>query len=840
MQELALTLTLTLTLALTLGPEAAAAASSDGLVQISEVSDKGATGVCEGEDWIELHLADSAATALDLGGYILHDDNGPEDADAFTFPAGLELSPGQYALICTGAEDASTSPQFGIGGTDAVTLLDAAGAVAASTGALGGRGELDVTFAYDEAAGGYVYTTTPTPGSANAIAPLPEPETVDEMRARLIDQNERGSAFFNMDGAGLEVEGGFADLVDLRIEMEASSRQEMHDERSYETYRPFLSATVTSSGDPDGVLLDLPSGGRIRPKGQSTLYFGTCMDRTVPYSVDFDRGSDPSQTLFGVQRAYLRTHFGDGSHSREWAMHRMLARFGLPHLRTRTVRLFLNGEYEGLYDVVEAPNQEHVFQRSFPGFDPEEYGLYKVKTLSLGCGNDDDPGFTLALAGAEKRIDDLDTPPYRFERGEHRPIISVKEGDWIGCSFDFFTNIQAEFEDVALAFLRKNATCGEFLVDQGLIDRDLGGKGLDNAMELFINRHLAGSKCDDGCANSDLADDVDNTNFLRNIAVMASVLHTDSPLGNGNNFYLAYNDALWSMVQYDHNNILSDSTAELLCSPECKANLMKWSILRPTCRSLEGNQMAGPLLSDDNLRAQYVEYVREFVDDVMSNEDFLSQLRKHIEAIEDASKSDPWNDFAPLFDAELSSGDTWQYTFGSETYVPLLPAMRARAQEIEKQLEAIDSGTFPRDLDDIGSNEACVAWDADGPRASEDSDSSSGCPDNCIYDGCYREDFIVPAFCDPTTNRCMHGTSDSKCAGVPNTTGYAGISRFDGSDEIPFCWTDPNAGSLKIAFCPAKDNGSDSDRGSSEDSGGLMVSFAISFAVQLVVALAFA
>ena len=239
-----------------------------------------------------------------------------------------------------------------------------------------------------------------------------------------------------------EVEGGFADLVDLRIEMEASSRQEMHDERSYETYRPFLSATVTSSGDPDGVLLDLPSGGRIRPKGQSTLYFGTCMDRTVPYSVDFDRGSDPSQTLFGVQRAYLRTHVGDGSHSREWAMHRMLARFGLPHLRTRTVRLFLNGEYEGLYDVVEAPDQEHVFQRSFPGFDPEEYGLYKVKTLSLGCGNDDDPGFTLALAGAEKRIDDLDTPPYRFERGEHRPIISVKEGDWIGCSFDFFTNIQ--------------------------------------------------------------------------------------------------------------------------------------------------------------------------------------------------------------------------------------------------------------------------------------------------------------------------------------------------------------------------------------------------------------
>ena len=37
-------------------------------------------------------------------------------------------------------------------------------------------------------------------------------------------------------------------------------------------------------------------------------------------------------------RFYLRNHMSDPSFMREWSMHRMLRRFGLPYLRTRTVR----------------------------------------------------------------------------------------------------------------------------------------------------------------------------------------------------------------------------------------------------------------------------------------------------------------------------------------------------------------------------------------------------------------------------------------------------------------------------------------------------------------------
>ena len=77
---------------------------------------------------------------------------------------------------------------------------------------------------------------------------------------------------------------------------------------------------------------------------------------------------------------------------------------------------------------------------------------------------------------------------------------------------------------------------GKFIVDHDLIDRKLGVKAVDKAMEDFINHNLAGKRCDDKYSNSNIADDVELTNHLQNIAVMAVLLHSDSPLENGNNY----------------------------------------------------------------------------------------------------------------------------------------------------------------------------------------------------------------------------------------------------------------------------------------------------------------
>mmetsp|Transcript_45226 Transcript_45226/g.110175 ORF Transcript_45226/g.110175 Transcript_45226/m.110175 type:complete len:983 (+) Transcript_45226:54-3002(+) len=794
---------------------AAAAAS----IRINEVADKGSGAVCNGGDWIELYLSavgdneedDNTTTttraAVDLGGYVLHDDNGPADVDAYTFPASTIVNPGDYILLCNGGADVVTSPQFGIGGTDQVSLLDPSGVEVSTTGTLQDRGEFGVSFAYDEEAGTYVYTSTPTPGETNVITLLPEPETVEEMRARLAAQNDMGTEFFNMDAEGKPlVDGsGLDEIVDLRMEMDPGVWDQMYQDRSYEVYSPFTSVTVTVYDDPGEVLLNLTGIGRMRPKGQSTLAYGTCMDRSIPYSIDFDT-TDADQTLFGVQRAYLRTHFGDSSFAREWVNHRALARFGLPYLRTRTVRFFVNENVVGLYDLLEAPDQDYVFQRSFPSFDPSSYALYKVKTLSLGCDAYDDG----SLRNAEARINETNTPPYAFERGEHRPKIPIIR-DWLACSDTFFGNIANEFEDVILAYIRGGNDCGSVLVDEGLIDRDLGSKAIDNNMKDFIDQHLGANGCTDSqCSNSLLVDDIDTDNFLRNYAVMASLLNSDSALGNGNNYYLAYtgeNSTGWALVQYDHNGILSGTSAELCDAEQCYDELVKWSILRPTCRVLSNNQMAGPLLTDDALLAKYINYVEEFVGDVMTDEAFLDQIYNHLLAIKDEVAKDDWNDFAFYFESlELSQGDKWLHDIFGTKYVPLLPAMRARSAEINKQLEAISAGTIPRTNDGIDPIEVCVNWEATEARVTI-------CPENCLYEGCFRDDFDVKGFCSPDDGKCYHGMSDIKCDGIPNTQQYIGIARFEDSDKAAFCWFDPTIGPLKLAECPTYIADSDSTSG---------------------------
>ena len=88
--------------------------------RINEISDKGTSNVCNGEDWIELYLdvnttnnsnnGNTESFSIDLSGYILHDDNGAYDSDAFTIKNGTRINPGQYLLFCLGGDDASISP----------------------------------------------------------------------------------------------------------------------------------------------------------------------------------------------------------------------------------------------------------------------------------------------------------------------------------------------------------------------------------------------------------------------------------------------------------------------------------------------------------------------------------------------------------------------------------------------------------------------------------------------------------------------------------------------------------------------------------------------------------
>jgi hypothetical protein len=137
----------------------------------------------------------------------------------------------------------------------------------------------------------------------------------------------------------------------MHITMSAENEAKMWDEQSYEMYTDWDSLTV------GGATL---TGGRMRPRGQSTLAIGTCLGIDgIPFLLDFT-SQDNSQRLFGVEKMYLRHHMSDPSFTREWSFHRLLARSGLPYLRTRTVVLYINGDKAGVYEAMEAPDQECV------------------------------------------------------------------------------------------------------------------------------------------------------------------------------------------------------------------------------------------------------------------------------------------------------------------------------------------------------------------------------------------------------------------------------------------------------------------------------------------------
>ena len=419
-----------------------------------------------------MEIYNPSASSVDISSYVLYDDKGASDKKAYVFPASTVLAPSAYLLICCNQDDASTGALFKIGGEDVISIADASLNVVDTSGTIPAGAFLDLTFARDaDDSDKFKFTTTPTPGKANAIKIYDSAAHL----ARLSDQNDLGIDFFGMKVDGTKPTSAMGDVVDLEITMEADKEKTMWEEQSFEMYHSVKTFKV---GDEE-----LSSGGRMRPRGQSTLAIATCFDiKTIPFLLDFT-SKDNTQTLFGVEKMYLRHHMSDLSYSREWTMHRLLARSGLPHLRTRAVRLYINTEYIGLYEAMEAPDQEYVFARSFPNYNKDDFALFKWKTHTTGCG--------LPEAGyGSKDVEKAnEVPPYTFERGSHRDKITVKRAangqvDLWACVIQFYENMGKEKVGILSAYKAYEGDCAEMLVEEGILDQDLGSDNWKAIMKV--------------------------------------------------------------------------------------------------------------------------------------------------------------------------------------------------------------------------------------------------------------------------------------------------------------------------------------------------------------------
>jgi len=716
------------------------ASTANATVVISEVAYSGSgEDNCGGADWVELfNNGSKSEDSQDLSSYVLHDDKGLADEDAMVFAEGTSLSPGDYLILCRGADFA-----FGIGSDDTVTVLDAAGSIVDSV-SMAGDGPADAT--YSLIGTEFQYTTAATPGAANV---LDEPISLEE---QLTMRNEAGEDFFGYDS---EV---FTNVVDINVAISAENLAIIKDHPSWESWVTFtdFSVSKTTGADEDFSsenIIASSGAGSIRVKGQSTNTITACIGiPNVPFNIEFNA------PFLGMDQMYLRNHLGDSSYMRDAAAHILLKQVGLPYIRTRPAQLFVNGEYVGYYTLMEAPTQAYVMQRSFGVFDPQKTGLFKIKTAFNSCPMD------------TSTVDANAPPPdpYYFERGSHRddtPVLRNAEK----CTAFFFEQLMKEQDDLARGFVENGEMCPEAMMKLGRVDRDFGPKDIEDPMKDFLEHYYDPE-------NDDLTDFIDTDQWLQNFAFSAILLHLDSPIGIINNWYLSTTEGgdNWRIVQYDHNSIMTGDVASLFCAPSCGPGVVYWPILRPTCGDIKDHAVVGRVLNSEDNMEKYTAYAREYIE-ILSSEAVIEELYAYGNMIKEYIVKDPLNFlFQSVEDYEIRElgESTDDY---NQAGTPLLKALRVRLAEVEKQLEAIDNGTLPRN-GEYDPRTTCPDWRDPGVGviftgsyvaedcAIPDCEKAAPCYDDNVF-VCSSEGDMLIADCAMASPLCDSCFPYSRCGG---------------------------------------------------------------------------
>jgi hypothetical protein len=330
------------------------------------------------------------------------------------------------------------------------------------------------------------------------------------------------------------------------------------------------------------------------------------------------------------------------------------------------------------------------YQRSFGTFDPEQVGLFKMKLDSSPrtCPK----VYTTGIVDPDSPLPDV---PY-YERGRHRDDLLISEAATFDerapeCGVFFQEQKEKVQRDVVRQFFEYDQSCSVTMVEADQVSRKFGKKSIEDSMINFLETYYDGE-------NDDLTDFVDADQWLQNIAFMAIMVHLDSPMYAPNNWYLATangGNRDWKIFQYDHNDILQQGPAFGM-APKCAPAMVYWPILKPWAGYLNTIPTVGRILNNEKNMEQYLTHVREQMN-IIANGKILEELHIYLETIAAyASKDDYFTrHYETLEDFEKVelTNDNSQHNIYEN---PFLPTLRVRLEEVQKQLDAIDSGTLPR------------------------------------------------------------------------------------------------------------------------------------------------
>ena len=370
----------------------------------------------------------------------------------------------------------------------------------------------------------------------------------------------------------------------------------------------------------------------IRTKGNSSLLHAICVDEArFSYMLEFD-AFDGSQRYHGLEAISLNSNYIDTSYMRNHLALEMYREMGIASPLSAYAAVYLNGEYAGLYEMVE-PYGEAFVIRNFGA----EYGqLYKPEHFAA---SDILTGTSDSINGAN--IELLSEQGFSStDIGELLQLI-----DW-------------DTDDVALVYQWENLNDYDVIWDNAYFS--IGKQDKTRVVNAIRNLNEG---------NYESALDTDEV--LRYLAVSSFVLNADSYYTRmAHNYGLYEQDGLLSVLPWDNDVSLGICAAGVSTNNETE--WFNLSIDIPVFDVSAEERPLVSILNNETYREKYYAYLDKILNDYVDN----GRLNSRIDEREEMLR--PWIDATS--DSSLTDGRSEQSVEDLREFVSL------RSESIRRQL----------------------------------------------------------------------------------------------------------------------------------------------------------
>ena len=277
-------------------------------------------------------------------------------------------------------------------------------------------------------------------------------------------------------------------VIDVSIEMDETDLQDM---RNYPQNEEYHAADVTV----DGITVE---NAGIRTKGNMTLNSVANSDsERYSYRIKFNKYVKGNK-LLGLDELCLNNGYSDASYMREYLHYEILRSLGMNVPETVFCRVYLNGEYAGLYLAVEG--LDSTFLKDNFGENYKDGNFYKMdEGATLEYRENGDYSYADLKSGSDENLESFaefvkalnDVPT--GEKGELESILDVDSAlkyiasNTVLCNYDSYNGNRHHNY-----YLYENAD-GKFTVVPWDFNMSFGGFNGDNSEVGIDEPYISGS-----------------------------------------------------------------------------------------------------------------------------------------------------------------------------------------------------------------------------------------------------------------------------------------------------------------------------------------------------------